>query len=1174
MAKEIESFTPHLVLGIGGTGSRVLQRLMELTSAQKDRVKALQKNRLLNFVAIDTDVNDLQKLGLPRQNQILISEGVNMPVYAGTRKREDELRPMDERTFRWFPPRDEVGTSFETHNLGNGAGQIRFYSRIGWEYTCQNMNLESQFENLLGSLISIDVNKTVLSESPTIIATIVGSIAGGTGSGIFLQVAAMLKDIAARKLKRQLLVKGYFFTADIYTRGGLLPEEQHDDIKANTYACLKDLNAFNRLLTRINRPILFDETELDFIWNPRDGRRDLSTIMYRPYDMVYIVDATNSTGTLPVGPGIEFRAYESMLADALYCSIFTPISSKALSIENNEIINKIAAEQSGDDFPGYGAVGAARVVFPVDDVSDFLSYKYCQSILSSQWARLDRSHKENLVEFNRAQDQGRYNVKMPERHQDFIRDFESEVARGDEADPSIIAAANHYKYLTGAENAGGIPHGGDLKSVLEQSAFVRALDEEIEHRILGHFHTDSHNVISEKGFSRTMIRDYNTVGILQQDRNHQVEYLLGLLHNNDRHLNAIKQTIRDLEATLARQIVRDCLDDDASARTSERMDQLKDYQLIRWLTLDPTKKGHNIFFIRYFLSRELESLRAALESLKKERHSLERKFQRNARAFDDPATEDVVETPLQLLEQNIAGSGINGVMQKFHDVVTFRNNFVHGMVSGTGEWSQDLDTWMKDRLRLELEAFAVDIKMQVYEALFKRLGFDQLGSQGGLLDVVHKLADTIISISELFERNVENKRQRNLQGGKLAGAVLVHCQPDSKDYIWKSVGGDLRSANSVLVDTYQGLINFCETTWRDIQSISAPSPEVEKQRISAIYQRSFRLNAYDETDPGPVFEKLIQPSRTFLEAALRKKYNVLSAMLEEAEYVRGMSFADTDEKMQYLAEQLGIAFSNGAPFTNVFKDATPINVVAYNHGLIDSGMHEVLEKFGGDRSVSQGGSIDDPNVVIFYRTMVGQKMSEFRNVLEFRRYYVDSVINRHIHREWPDLLPELSDEIELEHFKRFAFCEAAGIIQCANADRGEYQYDLAFRDPSHQEWRPLGSTYRNALVGLRHMIRKHSEFRNAISDQESQERSRYDRRSSFDFADRLFHLMDTFQSRASSIKDGLDDKSITPHILERLAEACSEIVREMVSGTEAEFQEARNGARERKTGNGSQVVGR
>ncbi|MCB1168368.1 MAG: hypothetical protein KDK33_19595, partial [Leptospiraceae bacterium] len=116
---------------------------------------------------------------------------------------------------------------------------------------------------------------------------------------------------------------------------------------------------------------------------------------------------------------------------------------------------------------------------------------------------------------------------------------------------------------------------------------------------------------------------------------------------------------------------------------------------------------------------------------------------------------------------------------------------------------------------------------------------------------------------------------------------------------------------------------------------------------------------------------------------------------------------------------------------------------------------------------------------------------------------------------------------------------------------------------------------RNSVVSLRHMIRKHAEFRNAISNRESKEKSSYDRRSSYLFADILVDLMDSLQSRASRIKDGLNDKSITPHILEKLSAACGELVHEMVDGTEAEYEEALHGGRQRmQSGDGNPLVGR
>lgn len=100
---------------------------------------------------------------------------------------------------------------------------------------------------------------------------LVGSLAGGTGSGIFLDVAFLLRQLT--KDEDQLF--GYFLLPDIYVNR---PGTQN--VEANAYAALKELDHF---------------MSLQGTFRYRFGGREIE-VRKKPFDMVFLVNRENRAG--------------------------------------------------------------------------------------------------------------------------------------------------------------------------------------------------------------------------------------------------------------------------------------------------------------------------------------------------------------------------------------------------------------------------------------------------------------------------------------------------------------------------------------------------------------------------------------------------------------------------------------------------------------------------------------------------------------------------------------------------------------------------------------------------------------------------------------------------------------------------------------------------------------
>ena len=117
---------PTLILGLGGTGSKIVERVAEKVkesnSAQSDRIA---------FVAFDTDVNDLGRI---RQQSPAI-----YTVQTSTRNTVGEyLNVNTNARDNWFP----VNEMLNRKTLTEGAAQVRAISRLAFDTTLKAGNLE------------------------------------------------------------------------------------------------------------------------------------------------------------------------------------------------------------------------------------------------------------------------------------------------------------------------------------------------------------------------------------------------------------------------------------------------------------------------------------------------------------------------------------------------------------------------------------------------------------------------------------------------------------------------------------------------------------------------------------------------------------------------------------------------------------------------------------------------------------------------------------------------------------------------------------------------------------------------------------------------------------------------------------------------------------------------
>lgn len=232
-AAELGTYPPTVMVALGGTGAKALQHVRRLMLERFGSVAAMEG---VAFLSLDTDVASTspsaEKTGDdPFVREVSFREEERLNLMAPFR---DYLGPrlVDHPHIRewWDTTQKQLGESF---NLEAGAGQIRPVSRL--VVFASRQKILDKLDIALNKVRNQGIKSPRVDKGQKTRIVIVAGLAGGTGSGAFLDVAAMIRQVA-----RDVNVEGYFALPGVFKGAeGVYPK-----IAANGYAALRELNHF------------------------------------------------------------------------------------------------------------------------------------------------------------------------------------------------------------------------------------------------------------------------------------------------------------------------------------------------------------------------------------------------------------------------------------------------------------------------------------------------------------------------------------------------------------------------------------------------------------------------------------------------------------------------------------------------------------------------------------------------------------------------------------------------------------------------------------------------------------------------------------------------------------------------------------------------------------------
>lgn len=387
--------TQTVLIGLGGTGSRVVNNVAML----------LRKNSIaindgkVTCAVMDTNQND---------NTNITDSGTDIPVIptCDERKIREYLALYANKDTKNWCTSDET---FGDESMIDGASEIRIKSRIAFMDTMSTGKIQ-ELENAIEKVFH---NKSGKPEKLRVM--LVSSLAGGTGSGMFIQVALWLRQFFEKR-NCEATIRGILLLPDVFLR--TIPNAKNNARKklyyyANAYAAIRELNAINKVVRKNflpERPIIIQ----DLFDSRKPGVRQV-------FDNAFFIDDVDKGGAAFTSIG----EYEKIVAQIVYMQLYAPMYSELYSVEDN----LFRAFNSSKE-PVYGSCGTSKAEYPRDVVTEYCALRAAKDSVNEGWNRID-AEIDALEEEAKLAEKDGLDPKPVSRRDKFIEIFDEKTAKTD-----------------------------------------------------------------------------------------------------------------------------------------------------------------------------------------------------------------------------------------------------------------------------------------------------------------------------------------------------------------------------------------------------------------------------------------------------------------------------------------------------------------------------------------------------------------------------------------------------------------------------------------------------------------------------------------------------------------------------------------------------------------------
>lgn len=353
---------PALIVGLGGTGQWVLtwlkrELLLANNGHMPDNVRLLAIDTVPQ--QIEADWRHAIRVESAKVGGVTLDETEFIDIGGNSRPLAEAIRDgRHPQLDRWFRAKYWLDTQPPAvFVLKNGAGRIRQFGRM------------AIFKDIMGGddgrrlwdtfRYALQSAGKGTEEKRRLEIFVVGSFAGGTGSGMFLDTALILRQLAI-EISPHHVLRGFFALPGVFT------SNPSSDMLARTFAAWRELNRFM---------VIDSDFPMADINYTGKGNTHKVEPKNRIFDACYLVDGRR--GDAQLAAEARFGAFP-MISEV----ISAILDEKAGQVYNDWVYTNLAEVYGKNpSTPMYSAIGAYTIQIPANYIETISSHAFCEVML-------------------------------------------------------------------------------------------------------------------------------------------------------------------------------------------------------------------------------------------------------------------------------------------------------------------------------------------------------------------------------------------------------------------------------------------------------------------------------------------------------------------------------------------------------------------------------------------------------------------------------------------------------------------------------------------------------------------------------------------------------------------------------------------------------------------------
>lgn len=353
---------PTIMIGLGGVGSEIVAMAEErLLSLPADSYKKIRP--LLRLAIVDTDVSAQRERKRKGFQGTVVQISDNMTV--------EKYLHYDKEAKKWFPPCQILSRKTMTE----GAGQVRAVSRL-----TLNLELQKQdsFRGLYKAIDELHLLGENNSEQPTRVV-IVSSLAGGTGSGIFLHLAMHLQEYLKRTYRNtEPIFKVFFIMPSVFE--DVANGAEMKSLNANGYAAIKELNAFTMMQDHQIGAWQYPDLKIELM-NGHERKRQYTK---SPYDLCFLFEKQNQDDKHLNG----FEASKRNVANCVWMQTVNTVLEQNGSLKDN-LFKIVSTSSQNKRYNRFAGMGIAQLIYPYQTMAPYFAMVMADAVVNLDWSAAD-----------------------------------------------------------------------------------------------------------------------------------------------------------------------------------------------------------------------------------------------------------------------------------------------------------------------------------------------------------------------------------------------------------------------------------------------------------------------------------------------------------------------------------------------------------------------------------------------------------------------------------------------------------------------------------------------------------------------------------------------------------------------------------------------------------------